>query len=191
MDRKHRIYFDEDILRFSEDECFVDGGVFNEYTTQEFIARVGGCYRAALLFEPDADRLGPLCERFASERRVRVIDRGLFDRACEIGFGGPPASARIDDSLPDKIRTVRLDDYYNDNITFVKFDIEGAEIPALRGAERILRERKPKLAICVYHKPTDLWEIPLLIRAFQPEYRLYLRHYLNIDTDTVCYAVPR
>jgi hypothetical protein len=51
-------------------------------------------------------------------------------------------------------------------------DIEGAELDALYGAERQIRENKPKLAISLYHKLSDIVEIPRLIRSFVPEYKL-------------------
>ena len=74
-------------------------------------------------------------------------------------------------------------------ITFLKMDIEGSELAALRGAERIIREQRPKLAICVYHKPEDLREIPSLLLSYHPDYKLYLRHYSINETETVLYAI--
>ena len=74
-------------------------------------------------------------------------------------------------------------------VTFLKMDIEGSELAALRGAERIIREQRPKLAICVYHKPEDLWEIPSLLLSYHPDYKLYLRHYSINETETVLYAI--
>lgn len=49
---------------------------------------------------------------------------------------------------------------YDKEPTFIKMDIEGSEQEALKGCKRILKELKPKLALCVYHKPEDLFEIP-------------------------------
>ena len=46
------------------------------------------------------------------------------------------------------------------------------------------------LAVCLYHKPEDLWDLPLLIRALGPGYSLYLRRYSDERWETVCYAVP-
>jgi len=69
-------------------------------------------------------------------------------------------------------------------------DIEGAELEALKGAERIIREHKPKLAICAYHKPEDIYTLPEFIKGCRDDYRLYLRHYSPYNTfDTVLYAV--
>jgi hypothetical protein len=70
-------------------------------------------------------------------------------------------------------------------------DIEGAELNALKGAERIIREQKPKLAICIYHKPEDVWKIPSLLLDFVPDYKFYIRHYFYSSFwNTVLFALP-
>jgi hypothetical protein len=48
----------------------------------------------------------------------------------------------------------------------------------------------PVLAVSLYHKPEDLWDLPLLINALVPGYLLYLRRYSDERWETVCYAVP-
>lgn len=67
---------------------------------------------------------------------------------------------------------MRLDDAVDDRVTFIKYDLEGAEIPAIKGAEKTLRTYKPKLALSIYHNIEDLWEIPLLVKEYVPEYKL-------------------
>ena len=44
-------------------------------------------------------------------------------------------------------------------------DIEGYEISALLGAEYTIKKYKPTLAISIYHKPDDLWKIPLMVKS--------------------------
>ena len=85
---------------------------------------------------------------------------------------------------------VRLDDaLQGETVTFIKMDIEGSEVAALRGTEEILRTQKPQLAICVYHKTSDFWEIPFLICEANPNYKLYLRHHYNKNCwGTVLYG---
>ncbi len=78
---------------------------------------------------------------------------------------------------------------WEDKVTFIKLDIEGSELEALRGAEKIIRRDKPRLAISIYHKPQDYFEIPLYIRGLVPEYKLYIRHHKFNKNDTVLYAV--
>lgn len=88
------------------------------------------------------------------------------------------------------IDVVALDEIvYDKRPTFIKMDIEGAEQEALGGCERILKEFKPKLAVCVYHKPEDLFEIPIFIKKANPKYQLFLRQYANSRTETVLYAL--
>jgi hypothetical protein len=74
--------------------------------------------------------------------------------------------------------------------TYIKFDIEGAEHDALLGATATLQSDMPVLAVSAYHKPEDLWDLPLLIRAIRPDYRMYLRRYSDERWETVLYAVP-
>jgi hypothetical protein len=74
--------------------------------------------------------------------------------------------------------------------TFIKMDIEGAEVDALIGARRLIENALPVLAICVYHQPDHLWRIPLLIRSFSDQYRFFLRPHNEEGWDLVCYAVP-
>lgn len=98
--------------------------------------------------------------------------------------------SRITDTGTVSIDARKLDDVLQGKkVTFIKMDIEGAELAALRGAEKIIREQRPRLAICVYHKPEDIWEIPSLILSCNPDYRLYLRHYSITETETVLYAI--
>jgi hypothetical protein len=73
--------------------------------------------------------------------------------------------------------------------TFIKLDVEGAELEALKGAAGTMRRNRPKLAVCVYHKPGDLFEIPLFIKSLAPEYRFYLRQHQPVACETVLYAV--
>lgn len=68
-------------------------------------------------------------------------------------------------------------------------DIEGAELDALKGAEKTIEQFRPKLAISLYHKREDLYEIPIWIKSIMPNYKMYLRHYANKQWDLVLYCV--
>ena len=88
-----------------------------------------------------------------------------------------------------RVEVVRLDDAVDDGVTYIKMDIEGAELNALAGCQETIRTNRPKLAICVYHRPSDYFEIPRLIHLMRPDYRLYLRQHSPFNIDTVLYAV--
>jgi FkbM family methyltransferase len=78
-----------------------------------------------------------------------------------------------------------------ERVDFLKMDIEGSELAALRGAEKTLRQFKPKLAISVYHKFSDLFDIPSFIHSLGLGYRFYLSHYTIHAEETVLYADSR
>ena len=59
--------------------------------------------------------------------------------------------------------------------TFIKMDIEGAEVNAIKGAKNTLMKYKPKLAISIYHKWSHRWEIPLMLKEIVPDYKFYLK----------------
>lgn len=91
----------------------------------------------------------------------------------------------------------RLDTLFIDKkITLIKMDIEGAELSVLKGAQKIISQKKPVIAVCVYHKPEDLVAIPNFIHTCCPEYRLYLRKYQDHarsprgEYELVLYAIP-
>jgi hypothetical protein len=67
-------------------------------------------------------------------------------------------------------------------------DIEGAEMPALGGAIETIRKFKPKLAISVYHRTQDLYEVPQLIKNIDSRYKFYLGHYTIYKEETVLFA---
>jgi FkbM family methyltransferase len=75
--------------------------------------------------------------------------------------------------------------------TMIKMDIEGSEGKALDGARAIIESERPTLAICVYHKPEDLWDLPLRIHDMRADYDMYLRVHSWACTSTVLYCVPK
>ena len=87
------------------------------------------------------------------------------------------------------IQCIALDDCLSDIApTFISMDIEGSEMFALKGMKEIIKNNHPKLAICVYHSPEHIWEIPLFLQSLVPEYKFYLRNYTSFSSETVLYA---
>ena len=126
------------------------------------------------------------------DENIIVYNAGLYDKTAQIGFSankGGSSTVEIENS--NKIQTYKFDELElpDHKITFVKMDIEGSELKALKGMKETIKKYKPKLAICVYHKPEDIIEIPLYLHKIVPEYAFYLRHHSKGDGETVLYAV--
>ena len=131
--------------------------------------------------------------------RIDVLGFGLSDvsntlpevrQSESIADGDVAPDAQID-STSTAIRT--LDDLVETGrvtrVDFIKMDIEGSELAALRGAEQTLRRFKPKLAISLYHKPEDFSNIPAWLNHLGLDYRFYLGHYTIHAGETVLYAI--
>lgn len=83
-----------------------------------------------------------------------------------------------------------LDDLAGDeDVTYIKLDVEGAERKALQGAEKIIRKNHPRLAVSIYHKPEDILELPEYILSLHGDYRFYIRHYQMSPCETILYAL--
>lgn len=57
-------------------------------------------------------------------------------------------------------------------VDFIKMDVEGAEIPALHGAQGTLSQFKPRLSIATEHKPDDEVTIPAAVRKIRADYQM-------------------
>lgn len=91
------------------------------------------------------------------------------------------------------VETVTIDETLSklglDRVDFIKMDIEGAELDALKGAEQSIRKFKPKLAISLYHNPEDIETIPRYLAGLGLGYRFYLEHHTIYQNETVLFAM--
>lgn len=70
---------------------------------------------------------------------------------------------------------------------YIKMDIEGSELAALKGAKHLIEQKRPYLAICLYHRKNDYIEIPLYLKKSLISYDFYLRG----GYHTILWAIPR
>jgi len=73
-------------------------------------------------------------------------------------------------------------------VDFIKMDIEGSELKALKGAEGTLRRFKPRLAISLYHDIEHFHAVPLYLDSLGLGYRFYLAHYTIHVGETILYT---
>ena len=74
-----------------------------------------------------------------------------------------------------EVQLSTLTSYINSSDTYIKFDIEGAELEALEGAKEAIRKYKPMMAISAYHTPEDFWLIPKKLKELNSEYKIDFR----------------
>jgi FkbM family methyltransferase len=177
-------------LSFGDDEVYVDCGTYNGDSIQLFSERVKGKYKKAYGFEPDKETFKVLSARFGNNSRVELVNAGVYSRSGALGFiADSSRAAKIDPDSRVKIDVVCLDDRIQEKVTFIKMNIEGAEIEALKGGRSLIGRYAPKLAVSGYHRPTDLWQLPQLIMELNGRYGLYLRQQDGGIIESVIYAV--
>ena len=176
------------------------GGCYGD-TAIYFAERVGARGRV-FCFEFAPDNLRVLRQNLTANEalggRVEVIEQPVWERSgveLRFSFAGPathladPAdqgavatSTRSIDDLVQAERPARVD--------FIKMDIEGAELSALRGAEATIRAHRPQLAISVYHRKDDLIAIPAYLESLGLGYEFFLDHFTIYGEETILFARP-
>lgn len=175
-----------------DDEIFVDGGAFVGDTVRQFYRLSKGKYKKIIAFEPDTENFKMLDK--LKYPRVIKYNIGLWNLRTELKFfnNGSCGSKVVekDNENVVKIKTDMLDDIPDcQDATLIKLDVEGAEMKALKGAEKIIRKNHPKLTICLYHSCEDMIDIIEYIHDMFPNYRMYVRHHSYSTGETILYCV--
>jgi len=189
------MYFSNDYLPFTDNEVFFDIGAFTGDTINSFIRFTSGNIKQCVAFEPDKKNIAHLEKMIADEHfnNVSLVKAGAGEKKCTLQFESSLGACsriknKVEDSSLESIDIVPLDDYFDLKPTFIKMDIEGAELGAIKGAEKIIRNLKPKLAISIYHRFNDIFEIPFYLKELCPEYKFKIRSHDEMFTDIVLYA---
>lgn len=188
-----------------EGDTLLDCGAYLGEMTMRFAVDVGA-HGNVVGFDPFPSHVAIAAEtarRNGFEGRVRFVAAGLGSTSTVssleevVAPGTPGAGSEIDCGrrLDAADSLISIDDYCAwsglERVDFLKMDIEGSEIAALKGSHETISKWRPKLAICVYHRYDDLWTIPNMIRDLYPFYDLYLDHYTLHAEETVLYAKAR
>ncbi len=187
-------FFQRNGLRIQAEpgDYVIDGGAFTGDTSVVFAGAVGPNGRV-FAFEPVASHVEVCTHNFArpAYENVTLLPYGISDQSVE----APPVT------LPDydpgwrvrgAVPLARLDDLVIEGriakVDFIKLDVEGSELAALRGAAASLHRFKPKLAVSLYHNPDDYFEILEYLNGLGIGYRFYLAQYTMWEAETVLYA---
>jgi FkbM family methyltransferase len=128
----------------------VDAGA-NIGIYSEFLSRCVGPNGIVHSFEPSPDNFQRLCSATRKLRNVRPCAAAIGEHCGETmlyisdklnvdhrAYGGDGARRAV------QVQMVALDDYFKpgERVDLLKFDIQGYELHALRGAKRIIRENE-------------------------------------------------
>ena len=191
---------------FNRDEVFVDCGAFVGDTLEKYLLHYNGIFKKYYAFEPGRRQFEALKHRVKRLEKEWALDSGSI--VCEpAGVGEKETFGHIDstsyaltdtrlisdkEKTRDSINIYSIDQYFKDGkdeiVSFIKSDIEGYEMRMLRGAQHTIMKNKPKLAVAIYHKPQDHFEIPQYIKSLVPEYKMAIRQHAVSLMNTVLYC---
>ncbi len=198
--QQYRCPLGNDAIEVEPGDVTVDGGGCYGDTAFYFAHKAGPAGRVySFEFLPDNllifQRNLQFNPDFAS--RIKLVQHPMWavsDQELFIEGSGPATRVSPQSKNPEasRIKTLSIDSLVEreqlDRLDFIKMDIEGAELEALRGAEAALRRFKPKLAITVYHNFKDFWTIPQYLHQVEPGYRFHLKHFTIHSEETVLFA---
>jgi FkbM family methyltransferase len=131
------------------------------------------------------------------KNRIELVPNPLWENSSTKiffkDFGpGSKVSMKPFKEMDGECFTRSIDDFVMERklakIDFIKMDIEGAEMNAIRGAAQTIVQSKPKLAIALYHSADDFELIPKLIHELVPEYKFYFSHCTIYGEESMLFA---
>ena len=191
------LYFPDDLIHALDREVFVDCGAFTGDTIEAFLSARGGRFGEIVGVEPDAFSARVLQGRVDGWKQSgigpmprRVGGRGIPARDVEFRHHG---NRRIEGRVRDRDgRGGQHSTIFSpgpSRPTSSSMSRALSTTHSIGGSETI-RANMPVLAVCLYHRPEDLWDLPLLVRSLRPDYKIYVRRYSDERWETVLYAVP-
>lgn len=180
----------KDIIHLTQNETIVDLGAYDGDTIREFLSFTKGIYRKIIAFEPDSKNFRKLTAKTDGMDNIELYNLGAWDKKETLYFQKKKGrnSHQANEGIPVEFDSV--DNIVNEKITFLKMDIEGAELKALDGAKNTIRDCRPKLYVCAYHRNEDFFALPLKIKELCEDYRIYFRHHPYIPAwESNFYAV--
>lgn len=197
-----------DFVNKDKIETIFDGGFYNGIQALAFKKHFKNL-KKLYAFEPMYEKFrnesyDALLEK---ENFVKIIPFGLWDEAKEIEFcenttaqqGSRIRGTKEGDQLRKtevvvKIKTTTIDETVKregiKKLDFIKLDVEGSELNALKGGEKTILKDRPQMAISIYHSYNDLLDIPIYLNKLLDNYSLHIDHYSPNLCETIIYAIP-
>lgn len=118
-------------------------------------------------FEPNIKNVEFLFATFKNDKKIEIKNLAVSDQSGVLQFRVPiksPGNATIEpqnrlegfnDIATYDVKVIAIDDLQMKNIGFVKIDIEGHELSALKGMGKTLMDQKPNLLVEIENRHYD------------------------------------
>ena len=176
-----------DYLDIKSAETFVDLGAYNGDTVNDFLEH-NKAYKKIIAVEPDSKNFRKLTVNTESVDNITRVQAAVGDTDGQVLFKMSGGRNSAVNSGGTEIPQICVDGLGVKNNAYIKFDVEGAEESAIKGSAKTIKEIKPRLNIAAYHKNSDIFSIPILVKSINPDYNVFIRHHPYIPAwDTNFY----
>lgn len=188
------IEYDHPVVGAAPGDIVIDGGSFDGHVALRFARSVGDDGKVFAM-EPDPSNFERLCGMAGEQPNISPQPKGLWSEPTTLRFSSEGGGAsQINDEGEVKIDVTSIDTLVAEQglerLDMIKLDVEGAEEAVLEGAWASIERFRPKLLISIYHKPEDLFEIPLAIASRLENYRFWMGNNNYYHTEIDLYAMP-
>ena len=179
-----------EILNLGENESFLDLGAYRGDTIKEFLHYTND-YHKIVAVEPDKRTFKKLQTYCESLNNCITLNNAVWNEPTELFFDGNKGRGGSAKDVGESIFSVTVDELSEKygKFTYINIDVEGAEKEMLQGAEKTLKQHKPKLCMAGYHRSEDIFALVKQINEINGDYKIYLRHHPHIsfwDTNIYC-----
>lgn len=196
-------YFALPQFRSIDDAYSVDAGAYVGDTIEQFLWVNSGVFSHIYAFEPGELQFQAMKARTQrlkrewaiGEEKITLINGGLGKNSGQSIFSlnnnQLQSSSFVETGANNYISCpiFSLDQYLEGRpVTFIKSDIEGMEMEMLAGARESIKKYKPRMALSIYHRPEDLFQIAEYVHELVPDYNMAIRHHSPSVTETVLYC---
>lgn len=183
----------ESVIPLRDGEVFVDLGAYNGDTALEFASSCdakGIKYKSIYAFEPNAKNYRKLNNNTSELHDITTFNACAWNECGELRFTkNEGRMSKASASGEVVIPSLAVDVAVEEQVTLIKFDVEGSEKEAIEGCSRQI-SNGANVICALYHRNEDMFAIPLQILALNPDCKIYVRHQLYIPAwETNLYVV--
>jgi FkbM family methyltransferase len=189
----------KDQVSAKEGDIIIDAGAYTGNTALYF-SRLAGKNGKVIALEPSPiifTKLSDHLKQFPECTNVIPIREGISKEKGTMNFvqnSGHMAASRISEKGEIKVKINTIDCLVKEQnlskLDFLKMDVEGAEVDGLEGSRETIQKFHPKLAICLYHKPADLFEVMEKILSISSHYDFYIKSATGGVAGTILLCSP-
>ena len=196
---KHDQYFPTKLFNKKNYNNIINCGAFDGDTFKIYMGKFKNEFKKALLIEPDKKNFLKLRENTkrykinVKKQNLVSLNLALSNKKEILLFDqnkGLSSEVKKKGENLKEIKTDTLDNLLSKNNEnwYLILDTEGHEKKILLGAKKLISNSKLNLAVSVYHRIDDLWNILIYLKKINKKFKFYLKNYSGFSYETILYA---